>query len=115
MIIKMFTIYDEKAHAYLPPFFLPQSDVAMRTFADCVNSDSHQFGAHPHDYTLFELGTWDDESAVVTLHGRSKTLGNGVEFKILPPTDPSNEPDETPAFSNEAPILSGPQSGNTPL
>lgn len=30
--LKLFSIYDTKALAYLPPFFLPQRGQAMRTF-----------------------------------------------------------------------------------
>ena len=56
----MFSIYDEKANAYLPPFILPETAMAIRTFGDCVNSDTHQFGQHPADYTLYQIATFDD-------------------------------------------------------
>lgn len=62
MMHKVFTIHDEKAKAFLPPFFLPNEGMAIRTFGDCVNSDSHQFGVHPEDYRLFQIGVFDDES-----------------------------------------------------
>lgn len=86
MIHKIFTIYDEKAHAYLPPFNLHTSDMAIRVFADCVNSPEHQFGKHPHDYTLFEIGNFDDQKGEIH-KTRSQSLGNGVEFKNLPQPD----------------------------
>lgn len=57
MMQKIFTIYDSKAHAYLPPFFLPEAGMAVRVFSDCVNDKSHQFSKHPGDYTLFQIGT----------------------------------------------------------
>ena len=63
MIHKVFAIYDQAAAAYLPPFILPKRDMALRTFQQCVNSTDHQFAASPSDYTLFELGTFDDETA----------------------------------------------------
>ena len=53
----IFSVYDEKAQAFLPPFFLPEVGMATRIFGDCVNSDEHQFGKHPTDYTLFHLGS----------------------------------------------------------
>ena len=86
MIQNMFTIYDSKAEAYLPPFFLPTDGMAQRTFAECINSDDHQFGRHPHDFTLFKLGTFDNDGAVIEYH--KQTLGNGVEF--LNPEKPDN-------------------------
>ena len=60
MVHRIFCIFDEKAKAYLPPFILPEVGMALRTFGDCVNSDDHQFGRHPSDYTMFTLGSYDD-------------------------------------------------------
>lgn len=75
----LFTVYDVKAEVFLPPFFVPTLGLAIRAFADCVNSPEHQFGKHPHDYTLFTLGTFTDHDAEFDLAGK-KSLGNGVEF-----------------------------------
>jgi len=75
----IFTIYDSKAHAYLTPFFLHNEDMAIRIFADCINDQSHQFGKHPEDYTLFHIGSWnDDKSKFLTTNPIS--VGTGVEF-----------------------------------
>lgn len=82
MIDKIFTVYDEKAAAHLPPFFMHRTEQAIRTFADCINSSDdnrHQFSVHPSDYTLFEHGEFDNEMATFDLHSK-KMLGNGVEF-----------------------------------
>ena len=68
MIHKIFTIHDSKAQAFLPPFILPRAEMAERTFGDCINSADHQFGQHPDDYTLFELGAFDDEDASYVTH-----------------------------------------------
>ncbi len=76
---KMFSIFDSQAQAYLPPFFLPESAVAVRIFGDCVNSDDHQFGKHPGDYTLFELGSFDDSVCVVSCTPSAVKLVNGLE------------------------------------
>jgi hypothetical protein len=74
----MFSVYDEKAKAYLPPFILPEIGMATRTFGDCVNDEGHQFGKHPADYTLFKIADYDDETGVPTPNKSS--IGNGVEF-----------------------------------
>ena len=79
---KIFTVYDQKAEAYLPPFFLPQVGQATRVFADCVNSDSHQFAKHPEDYTLFQLGTFDDNTGEILKLTVPKLLGTGLDFKV---------------------------------
>lgn len=76
---KIFTVYDQKAGAYLPPFFLPTAGMAIRAFEECINSPDHQFGKYPHDYTLYQLGSFDDNSATF-ITDNSVSLGNGVEF-----------------------------------
>lgn len=79
MLHLLFTVYDVKAEVYMPPFFVPTIGLATRAFADCVNSKDHQFGKHPHDYTLFQLGSFDDSDASIS-QTDNKSLGNGVEY-----------------------------------
>lgn len=81
---QIFSIYDSKAEAYLPPFVLHRSEIAARTFSDCINSETHQFGAHPADYTLFNIGEFDDETGHVSPHSPHNLIGNGVNFKLEP-------------------------------
>lgn len=76
---KIFSIFDSKAKAYLPPFFLHQEGMATRVFSDCITNKSHQFSKHPEDYTLFHIGTWDDGSSKITVQPPI-SMGNGVEF-----------------------------------
>ena len=80
MIYSVFSIYDSKAEAYLPPFILPKQAQAKRAFSDCVNSDTHQFGQNPADYTLFELGNFNDEDGQHLVHRANISLGNGLEY-----------------------------------
>lgn len=74
---KMFTIYDSKAFAYLPPFFLHREEMAQRAFQEACNSPTHQFGKFPADYTLFKIGVFDDETAVCVTFA-PENLGNGL-------------------------------------
>jgi len=75
----MFTIHDSKANAYLQPWFLTQAAMAQRAFMDCVNDKEHNFGRHPEDYTLFNIGEFDDQTAEVT-YQHPTSLGNGLEY-----------------------------------
>lgn len=113
MMYDVFSVHDEKAAAFLPPFILPNEAMAKRVFADCINSDTHQFGANPADYTLFRLGQFDDNSAEFLLERTKHSLGNGVEFRALDrPKSPeigngkaSDESSE--ALGNESSVRSG--------
>ncbi len=79
MLQQIFTIFDSKAGAYLPPFFMPQRGMALRTFGDCINDEKHQFSLHPGDYTLMSLGTFDDTTARAIITA-PESIGNGLEF-----------------------------------
>lgn len=79
---EVFSVYDSKAEAYLPPFILPKIAQAKRIFEQCVNSPEHQFGAAPADYTLFRLGNFDDANGQFLLARATESLGNGVEYRL---------------------------------
>lgn len=86
MLHKTFAIFDSCAHAFLPPFNLPRSEMAQRAFADCINSKSHQFSEHPEDYVLFQIGTFDDTTGIFNnLEPVNINLGNGLAHKIHTP------------------------------
>lgn len=81
MIQYVFSIYDQKAGAYLKPFFAPSKGLVLRELADTVNSPDHAFAKHAADYTIFELGSWDDNDAKFSPHGAPMSLGSLVELK----------------------------------
>lgn len=79
MIHQVFTIYDSKASAYLPPFIMHKNEMALRLFTDCCNDKEHQFGKNAQDYTLFNIGEFDDNRGDVT-KGLPNPLANGLEL-----------------------------------
>jgi len=81
MIVKMFTVYDSKAELYLPPFYNQTTGQAVRAFGDTCNQKDHPFNKHPEDYTLFELGTFDDNTAIIVSNDAKTSLGTAIEYK----------------------------------
>jgi len=55
--LKMFSVFDSKAEAFLPPMFFPTRGVAIRAFSQACGDDNHDFCKYPDDYSLFELGS----------------------------------------------------------
>lgn len=88
MIIKIFTIFDQKAEAYLAPFFLNTKGQAIRAFSDSINDPSHQFNHHPEDYTLFQLGEYDDSAASIDTLPSPISLGVAIEYIKEAPAQP---------------------------
>lgn len=112
MIHNVFSVHDSAADAYLPPFVLPRIEMAKRVFAQAVNSESHQFGLSPADYTLFCLGTFDDETGKFLIQPAQESLGNGVIYKdSIDHAEKVNG--QAPALSNDAPILASTESGDS--
>jgi hypothetical protein len=78
MELQVFSVYDQKAKAFLPPFFFHNEGIARRTFMDMVNKKDHQWNAHPEDYTLFKIGRFDDNSGEM-IGVSPETLVNGLQ------------------------------------
>jgi len=76
----MFTVYDTKAETYSPPFAKITKGLAIRDFTDAANNPDNMVGKYPHDYALFEIGTFDEQSAKMTAHKTPINLGLAVEF-----------------------------------
>lgn len=80
MIVKVFCVYDSKAEAYMSPFFMHSRGQALRAFGDTAQDSESQIGKHPEDFTLFELGEYDDDSASFHLLSTPHSLGVAIEL-----------------------------------
>ncbi len=80
MILKMFAIYDSKAEAFIQPFFFPKAGLAIRSFASAANNADSDFNKHAGDYTLFEIGSVDQDTGKVTSLDAPKNLGTALTF-----------------------------------
>lgn len=65
MILKAFSIFDTKTEAHSKPFFAITTGEAIRTFSDAVGDQNSALNKHPHDYVLFEIGTYDDATGIL--------------------------------------------------
>lgn len=81
MLLRQFTVYDEKAQAYMQPFFEKTLGSAIRAFTDACNNPQTSFFKHPADFTLFHLGDWDDSTAETISLPTPRSLGTALEHK----------------------------------
>lgn len=77
MMYQAYSVYDIKAEAYAVPFFLHRHEVAIRSFRDAVLDPKHPMSAHPGDYQLFHVGSWDDARGVFLEFGAPQFICNG--------------------------------------
>lgn len=60
MMLHVFSVFDHAVSAFLPPFYARSKGEAVRSFSEACNTEDHQFTRHAADFTLFELGLFDD-------------------------------------------------------
>lgn len=80
MIVKIFSVYDSKVEAYIQPFFMQSRGQAIRSFGDIAGDKTTNIGKHPADFTLFELGEFDDSNASFSMHNTPISIGVAIEL-----------------------------------
>lgn len=65
MKLRVFSVFDRKAVAYLPIFQSPETGMASRSFSDAVTNPESPFNKHPEDYILYEIGCFDDSKGLL--------------------------------------------------
>lgn len=83
---KLFSIYDAKALVYTQPNVAKSTGEMLRWFEDKVNSTRHDeldlpIVKHPGDFTLFEIGEFDELTCEIRMLESKISLGSGNEFK----------------------------------
>lgn len=63
MVQRVFCVYDSAARSYGPPFYATGRGVAFRMFEELVNDGRSSVSKWPKDFSLFELGSYNDETA----------------------------------------------------
>jgi hypothetical protein len=87
IMLKVFSVFDSKVGAYMNPIFLRSKGEAIRVFEATVNTVDHDFYKWSADYTLFELGEFDNLKGTFKLHTAPISIGCALEF--FKPRDPN--------------------------
>ena len=78
----VYSVYDDKMKAYLQPFFQSTDAAAIRAVRTCVADSSHLFCMHAADYSLFRIGSFDENTGVI--EGETiANLGNLLQWKMV--------------------------------
>lgn len=65
-MLRAYAVYDRKSLVYAPPFYSQTDGSAIRALTDAVADTKSAIGAHPNDYVLFFVGTYDDQKGQLT-------------------------------------------------
>lgn len=64
MMLKVFSVHDLKAGAFMSPFFTPSRGIAIRAFCEAAADRNNNIGKYPAEHALFYLGDFDDSTGV---------------------------------------------------
>lgn len=81
MKMKIYSVYDSKAKAFITPFFMVNDDMAIRIFTECANDPNHTFGRFASDVSLFRIGEFDDATGELEPVEKYVNLGLASSFK----------------------------------
>lgn len=82
-MMKIFSVYDAKAEAYLEPIFELTKGLAIRKFSTAAQDEKSGFCKHASDFTLYEVGTWDEQTGDVEKLEPKIPLGTALEYKSM--------------------------------
>lgn len=66
MLLRAYTLHDNKALNYSPPFFQHNDAMAIRMLTDLVADTNTAPGRHPNDFRMYCVGTYDDSTGLIT-------------------------------------------------
>lgn len=86
-MLKMFSVYDSKTEAFLQPFYALATGAAVRMFESAAADREHHFHKHAADFTLFEIGAFNEDTGQLTALLSHINLGNALTFYSHHTTD----------------------------
>lgn len=81
MILKAYSVYDSKAGVYAQPVFYRNDGEAIRAFSNAANLPEHPFCANAEDFTLFEIGDYDDITGNMAALTTPQPLRKAIQLK----------------------------------
>lgn len=81
--MKLYTVYDSKSEAYDRPWVSPSRGIAIRSLLDVLKDQNHPFTKWPGDFTLFEIGSFDEQKGTIETYDAKVNLGVMIELAGL--------------------------------
>lgn len=75
------SVRDRAIDAYMQPFFVVAPGLAVRSFIDECNRPESPMCAHPEDYDLYLLGSFNDANGMFIPEERPRQLAIGKDAK----------------------------------
>lgn len=80
MILYVYGVFDSGISAWMAPLYMRNTGEALRWWQDICADPQSKVAKHPSDFTLFELGSWDDSNCKFNLNLAPVKLGTAIEY-----------------------------------
>lgn len=111
MKLIIFSVHDSKAAAWIQPFYAPTVAVGLRMFHEAANDQNTNFHKHAGDFTLFQLGDFDQQTGSIT--PRETPVNHGLALNYREAVAPAVAPAADGAIDETAKRLSSISNNNT--
>lgn len=76
MITNVYSIFDVKAKVFGSPFYAQCDEIAIRNCAAAVRDDGQNsmLSKFPEDFTLYRIGSFDDDRGVLSPAGTNEVV-----------------------------------------
>lgn len=83
MILRGFTIWDDKARTHSAPYWFPTRGMALRTFGDLASDGKSELAKHAEDYKFFEVAEFDMETGLLKEGLHPVHIGDALQLRIV--------------------------------
>lgn len=81
--LRVFSVYDSKVESYMQPWYARTIAEAQRDWVRVCNDGESMMSKHPSDYTLFQIGDYDDQTASITPLKALHPVSTALEAKRI--------------------------------
>lgn len=82
MLLKAYSIRDQKGEVFNNPFFQKTHGEAERSFKQAVNDDQTTISKYPEDFDLYYLGEYNDQTGVFQSLDTPQHIAKAIALKI---------------------------------
>jgi len=80
MLYKLYSVYDLAGEFYSSPLCYKTRGEALREFVETSQDERSKLAKHPEDFTFHEIGTYDDQTGIVTMYEHLIPLGKIKDY-----------------------------------
>lgn len=77
----LFSVYDQTAGLFNPPFTAPNGAVAQRMVEASATEPGSLFSSHPEDFQIFEIGELDNETGLLIPHPAPRMVSKLTQLR----------------------------------